>query len=394
MKQLLLTTVFLLVLTSCSGRKQIEKAISHGNYEQAINDALQKLENNKDKPRKQDYIILLEDAYYKVMAEDLQRISRLKTENNPENYKVIYEMYLDLDARQQAIKRVLPLQIDGKNLSLKFEDYSAEIVSYQYKTSNYLLSVGETLLGSNNTMDARQAYEAFSYVEHITPNYKNTRDLLQRSRATGTDYVMVYIENLTNQILPERLEADILNFDTYGLDAFWTIYHGFEDPLVSYNYSIALQLKEIILSPEQIREKQELKKKTIVDGWEYKKDLRGNIMKDSLGNKIKIDKLIDIRAQYFEVTQFKSAEVIADVVFTNLNSSQVLDRFSLHSTFVFENFYAWIKGDQRTLTRHESQLTKSGALTFPSDAQMVFDTGEDLKLQFKDLLNAYTIQKS
>ncbi|WP_456438596.1 lipoprotein, partial [Psychroserpens sp.] len=44
MKQLLLTTVLLLVLTSCSGRKQIEKAISHGNYDLAINDALRKLE--------------------------------------------------------------------------------------------------------------------------------------------------------------------------------------------------------------------------------------------------------------------------------------------------------------------------------------------------------------
>mgnify|MGYP000743024704 CR=1 FL=1 len=61
MKQLLLSIVLLLVLTSCSGRKQIEKAISHGNYDQAINDALRKLENNKDRKRKQQFIVMLEE---------------------------------------------------------------------------------------------------------------------------------------------------------------------------------------------------------------------------------------------------------------------------------------------------------------------------------------------
>ena len=97
MKKFLLFTVLLSVLVSCSGRKQIEKALHSGNYNQAIQDALKKLENNKDKKRKQDYVMLLEDAYAKANERDLLNIKHLKKDGNPEHYKTIYDLYLNLN---------------------------------------------------------------------------------------------------------------------------------------------------------------------------------------------------------------------------------------------------------------------------------------------------------
>jgi hypothetical protein len=391
MKQLLLTAALLLVLTSCSGRKQIGKAISHGNYDQAIQEALEKLDRNKDKPRKQDFIVLLEDAYYKAMQEDLQRINILKKDSNPEYFKTIYEMYLDLDDRQLAIKRVLPLKINGKDFKLEFKDYASEIVDYRYKTSEYLLALGKSQLSSENKYDAREAYDQFSYVDAINPNFKDTRALLQEAHLKGTDFVMVYIENQTNQIIPKQLETDVLNFDTYGLGAFWTTYHGYIDQNLNYDYDVVMRLKAISLSPERVHEKQKLNEKNIIDGWEYKKDRNGSILLDSLGNKMKIDKIINAKARYFEVSQYKSIEVIGDVIFTKLSSNRPVDSFKLNSIFVFENFYAWARGDVRALSHQERELTRNRAVPFPSDQQMVFDTGEDLKLQLKNILSAYTL---
>lgn len=394
MKQLLLATVLLLVLTSCSGRKQIGKAISHGNYDQAIQDALEKLENNKNKPRKQDYIVMLEDAYYKAMKEDLQNIKQLKKDSNPEYYKTIYETYLGLNSRQVAIKRVMPLKINGKNLKLEFKDYASEIVDSRYKTSEYLLDLGKSQLNSENKYDAREAYNQFKYIETMNPNYKDTRDLLEQAHEKGTDYVLVFIENQTNQIIPKQLETDLLNFDTYGLNALWTVYHGYENQNVIYDYDIALQLKNILLSPEQVHEKQKLREQNIVDGWEYKTGRNGAVLLDSVGNKIKVDKLVNVKARYFEVSQYKSVDVVADVILTNLSSNQAMDHFTLNSTFVFENFYAWAKGDHRALSKQERELTKNRELPFPSDEQMVYDTGEDLKMQLKGILKSYKMKSS
>ncbi|MFK7782753.1 hypothetical protein [Psychroserpens sp.] len=394
MKQLLLTTVLLLVLTSCSGRKHIESAISHGNYDQAINDALRKLDKNKDKKRKQDYIVMLEDAYYKVLAEDLQDINHLKKDGNPEQFKTIYELYLDLDARQNAIKRVLPLQINGKNLELDFNDYSSEIVDYRYKTSEYLIDEGIALLDSKNKYDAREAYGIFNYIEQINPNFEETRSLITEAIQKGKDYVMVSIENHSYEIIPQQLEADLLNFNTYGLNKFWTEYHSSIAQDIDYDYAMQLQLKQINVSPEQVSTQQELKQKRIVDGWEFKKDIEGNFVTDSLGNKIKIDKIINVRARYFETHQFKSTHVKADVVYTDLKTNQILDVFPIDSEFIFEHVYATFRGDKRALNKRERDLIRNRPLYFPSDAQMVYDTGEDLKIRLKDVISAYRIRQS
>ena len=173
MKRFLLFTVLVSVLVSCSAKKQIEQAISHGNYDQAISEALRKLENNKDKKRKHAYVIMLKDAYDKVLQEDLAYINHLKKDGNETYYKTIYETYVDLEARQNAIKRILPLQVNGREISFVFNDYSSELVDYRYKTSDYLMDKGLDLLDTEDKISAREAYNLFDYVDSINLNYHN-----------------------------------------------------------------------------------------------------------------------------------------------------------------------------------------------------------------------------
>ena len=391
MKRFLLLFVLVSVLVSCSAKKQIESAISNGNYDQAISEALRKLENNKDKKRKQDYIVMLEDAYYKVLEEDLQHIAHLKKDGNPEQYKTIYNIFLDLEARQNAIKHVLPLKINGKTLNLQFNDYSSEIVDYRYKTSEYLIDEGITLLDSEDKYNARKAYDIFSYIESINPNFEETRSLITEAHLKGIDHVHVSITNETHQIIPQRLEAELLDFNTYGLNQFWTIYHTMIDDSINYDFAMELQLKRINISPERINERQQLREKQIVDGWEYLLDNDGNVAKDSLGNDIKIDRIVNVRARFFEVIQTKSAQVIADIVYTDLKQNQIIDNFTVDSGFTFENVFGRFRGDRRALNRNDRDLLRQRQIHFPSDEQMVYDTGEDLKLKLKDIIGAYRL---
>lgn len=392
MKKILLLSVLLPLLISCSGRKQIEKALYSGNYDQAIVDALRKLDNNKEKKRKQDYVLMLQDAYYKAVERDLNDIKHLKKDGNPEHYKVIYETYLDLNARQEAIKPVLPLQVNGKTLNLKFNNYSNDIIASRNKVADYMYDKGLALLESENKLDLRNAYDIYNYIERIYPNYEDTRNLMQEAHDRGTDFVIVSIENQTQQIIPERLQDDLLNFDTYGLDQFWTIYHSNADQNIDYDYAMQLQLKRINISAEELRERQLLKEKQIVDGWQYQLDAAGNVAKDSLGNDIKIDNVINVKARYFEFNQFKSTQVIANVIYIDLKQNRTLDVFPLESQFVFENRYARIRGDERALEREELVLLKNKHLYFPSDSQMVFDTGENLKHKLKQIISSYRIR--
>ena len=392
MKIKLLLPIFILLLVSCSSKKQIEKSLHSGNYDQAIEDAISKLKTNKNKDRKQDYIILLQNAYVKAVERDLQDINHLKKDGNPEHYINIYDLYLTLNARQEAIKPLLPLSIQNKPVRLDFKDYTNAIVESRNAVSDHKYRAGLQLLKSNHKQDIKEAYHTFHYVDQINPKYKDVRDLMQEAHNLGTDYVIVSIENQTDQVIQRRLEDDLLNFDTYGLNQFWTVYHAKREPRLQYDYAMALQLKRINISPEKLNEKQLLREKQIVDGWKYQKDSKGNVAKDSLGKDIKIDNIVNVKARYYEYHQFKSTQVIADVVYVHLKSNQTLDVFPINSEFVFEHLYATMNGDERALSQQERNLLRNRQVHFPSNEDMVYDTGEDLKFKLKQIISSYSMR--
>lgn len=392
MKGKLLYTAFILLLVACSSKKQIEKSLHSGNYDQAIEDALRKLETNKNKDRKQDYIILLQNAYVKAVERDLQDINHLKKDGNPEHYKNIYDLYLTLNARQEALKPFLPLRIDNKPVRFDFKDYTNAIVESRIAVSDHMYRTGLQLLKSNFKQNIKEAYNTFHYVDQINPKYKDVRNLMKDAHNLGTDYVLVTIENQTDQVIPRRLEDDLLNFDTYGLNQFWTVYHANPEPRLRYDYAMALQLKRINISPEKLSEKQLLREKQIVDGWKYQKDSKGNVAKDSLGNDIKIDNIINVKARYFEYHQFKSTQVLADVVYVDLKSNQTLDVFPINSEFMFEHIYATVQGDERALSARDRDLLRNKQVRFPSNEDMVYDTGEDLKVKLKQIISSYSMR--
>ena len=118
-------------------------------------------------------------------------------------------------------------------------------------------------------------------------------------------------------------------------------------------------------------------------------DKNGNQVKNEKGEKIKVDKLRKVRFEYFEFTQFKSVEVVGDVSYIDLHSKQLLDKFPLTSEYVFSHIYAKGSGDKRALENNISSYLQAKSVAFPSDEQMIYDSGQDLKNNLKSILTGY-----
>jgi hypothetical protein len=145
-------------------------------------------------------------------------------------------------------------------------------------------------------------------------------------------------------------------------------------------------LRKINISPEQIREKQLVKERQVKDGWKYLLDKNGDQVIDDKGNKVKVDNMVNVRCEVFQFTQFKSAAVIGQVRYTNMNSNQVLNTFPIKSEFVFQHNYATYNGDKRALKKSLLDMIVLRSIKFPSNEQMVYDAGTDLKIRLKEIV--------
>lgn len=387
MKRVLLLSL-LLIASSCS-LKNAKKALQSGNYDETINVSIKNLVGDKDAKRKQDYVFLLRDAYQKAREQDKNTLKRLQASSNPESLESIYETYLRLQSRQDRLVPLLPLRDLKKNKEIVFEkeDYTQRIESARGKLSEYLLVKSRSSLANASKLQARDIYDDLRYLNGINPNYSDVSSLLDEAFEKGLDYVQVSLVNNTDKVIPVRLQNELLNFSTYGINKPWIVFHTEPEDTRNYDYDLSLQFQDIIISPDQVFQKELQKEKNIKDGFEYVYDRNGNVAKDSLGNDIKKDKMVLVKAVVLQSEQFKDVTVTSVVEIKNLKTRQLVDRFPLNSTYTFNYLFATVRGDRRALDANYLRTLNPAAVPFPTTEQMIYDAGEDLKGQLKSILN-------
>lgn len=394
MKKTTLLFALLVLITSC-GVRQTRESLTSGDYDAAIQTAVEGLRNRKDAKGKQDYIYLLEEAFAKAKERDLQNINLWFKDANPSNTEKIYNTYVQLNNRQELIKPVLPLRLikENRNAIFPFEDYSDQIVNSKNALAKHLYDNSKALLATKDKMNFRRAYDDLRYLNNLSPNFKDVAALIDEAKLKGTDFVSVYTKNETNTIIPVRLENDLLDFSTLGLNDQWTVYHSNRQKGITYDYGIIVNFRQINISPEQIKEKEMMKEKQIKDGTKPLLNAQGQQVRDSLGHVIMVDNFKTIKATIYESRQFKSAQVVAKVDYIDFRTNQLIDTFPLASEFVFENIYSKYIGDKNACEADYFPYFDKKAVPFPSNEQMVYDSGEDLKAKLKSIITQNRIRK-
>jgi hypothetical protein len=394
MKKSILFISITILISSC-GVKQTRSLLTSGNYDDAIDNSISNLKFNKDKNRKQDYIYILEEAFAKAKERDLSSINLLTLDANPSNIEQVYNTYLMLHNRQEKIKPLLPLKLmqEGRNAKFPFYNYNSQITESKNALSKYLYGNSKKLLLSSNKMDYRKAYGDLGYLHQINPNYKDVLKLMEEAQFKGTDFVKVSLNNETNMILPVRLQNDLLDFDTFKMNDKWTAYHNQLQKGIDYDFQLIVNFRRIEISPEQLKEREIIKEREIKDGLKTLIDKNGKVVKDSLGNLIKVDNFKKISVRIYEFNQFKACQTTAQVDYVNAKNNQLLESFPLSSESVFENTYATYKGDKRASDDSYYSYFDKRILPFPSNEQMVYDTGEDLKDKLKAIISRNKFRK-
>lgn len=377
-----------LLLVSCNSVKRNQKFLASGNYDQAIQLAVKKIVNDRNDQQVGAHIVLLEEAFAKAVANDNRRIRYLQNDNSPEAIRELYTLYIRMENRQGLIRPLLPLQNPRTNNNANFRivNYTPQLVAAKNRFAQSLYDEAIELMRRNNTLAYRDAHAVLQELKQVQSNYKDVDRLLEDAHFYGTDFVLVHLTNRSDVIIPRRLEQELLDFNAYNLDDFWTAYHSQRQDGVRYDFGITLNFRDIAVSPERISEREFKRKKRVKDGWEYKTDRAGNKMKDENGDFIKIDVFKDVTARVMHTVQTKSVLVGGDVMYRDLNGGRNLDKEPLATEFVFEHTFAKYRGDERALTKEDKRLLENDFIPFPNNAQMVLDAGDEIKGRLAEIL--------
>ena len=383
MKPILLAVTTLIILSSCTNPA---KLIERGNYEDAISLSIRRL-SGKDK-KKTKYVKALEDAFSRVTTADMRQIKVLEKENRDENWVQINAIHQRIRRRQSLIEPLLPLYSkDGYKADFRFVKVEDLEIESKEKAAGFYYSEGKRLMIEAERGDkaaAREAYDHFKKINRYYKNYKDEDRLMNRALELGTVYVLFKMENDSRSILPRDFEREIKRISVRDLDSKWRTVHLNPESGLDYDYTAMMRLTDIDVSPDLIKEREYVDDKTIEEGWEYVLDKKGNVMKDSSGNDIKIPKKILIKARVFETYQRKAAHVGGRLEFFDNRQRELIHSEPLSVDALFENYAATYDGDKRALTDESKKKIGNRPVPFPSSEALVLQAADLLKPVVKD----------
>ncbi|MCF6349106.1 MAG: hypothetical protein L3J20_12540 [Flavobacteriaceae bacterium] len=369
MKNLLLS-ILTLILLSCGSTQKAASHLQTGNYIQAFNTSITKLNKDKTKKSNQKHIPLLKEAYTKAAYTDKKQIKTLHKENTPESLKNIYGKYLNLDIRQDEIRALQPLYYEGNEVTFKFDDYTDKIKTSKndYSASLYNSAI-ENLKGDN--LAARKAYKHLEDLIYINPDYKtNLNELLNKAKSKGSSFVYITLKNKVKSISKDSIK-DFANINSANFSNQWVIYHHKKDRKINYDYQIDVTFDKLSFVPEKTEQQTVPQEAKVQDGWKYQLDGNGNVMKDDKGNDIKVAKYRIVNAEVALYQQNKSSKLNGTIIIKDLKKKTTLSTNPEFGEAKFQNTYGKYRGDQRAIEQKYHKALQAKEVPYPKDHEFV-----------------------
>jgi hypothetical protein len=365
------------VFTSCMSAKSYFKK---GYYDMAIQKSSQKLMKN---PQKEKHIQILHKSYNIANQKDIDRISFLRSSGQPEIWEEVFELYSRMKRRQDMVKFLAPSIL--QRINFQNINYDNEIHAAKLNAAEYFYASGMKLLNENNREAARLAYYDFLKVKKYYDEFRDVDKLIRDAEERGTVNVLFQVKNSSNMIMPQGFEYELTQLSLADMNILFRRFFNRSSNDLHFHYFVTMYINQIYMSPEQVKEVHYSETREIQDGFQYVLDQNGNVMKDSLGNDIKVPKYVSVTCNVVEVQQFKSVAVTSSIAIVR-EDNQPLIQEPLTGEWVFDNRFITVSGDQRAMSEETRQKLGWKALPFPSSEFMILQTTDILKNMSKDFV--------
>jgi hypothetical protein len=373
--------ILIIILSGCgSSKKQLQK----GNYDAAIVKAVKQL--RKD-PKDAGQIDILSQSFKIANEQDNERIRFLRMEERPDSWDEIFLIFKALNDRQSLVRTVTPLNYNGRSIDFPYIDYMADMVNAKRKAADFYFSHGMELMKNGMKESYRQAFSEFLRAKQYIGDYNGIDKQIQDAKYLGMSRVLVSIRNSSIINFPKEFEQDLLDLNLPDINSEWVEYYTrILDSGTQYDYYVNVNVRNIVVSPDQTIQRDSVVKRNVEDGFTYALDKKGNVMKDSLGNDIKQKKYKTLQCALIESVQSKACRIDGDIEIIRMNPEKLVKKDPVGAQSVFEHISARAVGDIQALNAEQLQRTKSAPVPYPDDIEMVIRCSESLKMAIRNVI--------
>lgn len=210
---------------------------------------------------------------------------------------------------------------------------------------------------------------------------------MKQAKELGTSDVIFTVSNNSNTTLSNDVVnslRDIKVADAYGS---WYLIHS-SVPDSEIEYTLKLIIKNIQSLPEKVTTNHYDESKEIVDGYEFLYDDKGNIVKDSLGEPVKVPDYKIVTATVHETWQEKIGSISGELQYIDRNG-KIIRTIAVKSEGVFQNYYATASGYYDALTTQSKSKIGGKPLPFPTDNQILIDAIHQLNYNVNNVMDDY-----
>ncbi len=368
--------ILTLFIISCTSS---QKMLDRGQYDRAIERSAEKLQK---KPGNSKELEVLKEAFELANMFDRERIEFLELEGLEKSWIEIFELYEQLNHRQNRIRR-LPTRVRNQ---FTYTNYDQAIIDSKSAAAEVSYRRGIEFMNRGDKAGYRMAWEEFNRTANLLPGYEDVDRKIIETRQLGLNNALFLAENNSNVIVPDYFQTELSKISLKDLNTRWLNFDTYENDHTQYDYLLVLNIGEISFSPESVERRIIRDSKEIQDGTRYEYDGNGNVKKDSLGNDIRVPNFKTVSAEVSEVLQQKSTFIGGSLDIYELETDQLIRTENLAVEWVFENRFGTLSGDRRALSDQNAAIVGGRELPFPTNEQMVLDSTELLKDRAKAVI--------
>lgn len=358
----------ILIIGCTTGKNALQK----GDYDAAVSKAVDRLRSS---PQNKEAMQVLPEAFDLAIKTHLRKIDEAKASADGlkwENIMYRYQKINQLSDEVNACPSCLNLVPNPPKYIKEFEDSR-----YRAAEARYLL--GERSLRENNRQSAKVAYQHFVKAQSLYPSLKGVKEKIEDAYWAAVLKVVVQpaiINSNTYRLSNQYFQEQIANYlATYKGNTFVRFYSEEEAAAqkLRADQLVELHFDDFIVGQTYVKERiEKLQRDSVVIGENRRGKIYGTV-----------------KATYSVFEKQVSSSGLLNFAVVDLSTNKLLRNQKIAGTYVWKDYWASFRGDERALDRQQLALTRKREVIPPPPGNLFVEFTKPIYAQLVDHITSF-----